>query len=63
MQPHLQGVADRIYSLPKPIITKNELKKLEAVEDAEAARRGIPEFKFATNEEMLQAIGLAEPIR
>jgi ferredoxin--NADP+ reductase len=62
-QANLEAVADRINSLPKPIITKNELKKLEAMEDAEAVRRGVPEFKFATNEEMLQAIGLPEPIR
>ncbi len=63
VQPNLQAVAERIRGLSKPIITKVELKKLEAVEDAEAAKRGIPEFKFTTNEEMLQAIGLAEPIR
>jgi len=63
VQPGLQAVADRLHALPKPIITKVELKKLEAVEVAEAARLGVPEFKFATNEEMLQAIGLAEPIR
>ncbi len=63
VQPNLQAVADKMNALPKPIITKTELKKLEAVENAEAAKRGIPEFKFSTNEEMLQAIGLAEPIR
>lgn len=63
VRPDLEAVADRINALPKQIITKNELKKLEAVEEAEAARRGIPEFRFATNEEMLRAIEAAEPIR
>ncbi len=63
MQPNLGAVAERLHSLPKPIITKAELKKLEGIEAAEAAKRGIPEFKFTTNEEMLQAIGFAEPIR
>jgi len=29
------------------------------VEQAEAERRGLPEFKFLTNEEMLKAIGAA----
>ncbi len=62
VQANLQAVADRLNGLSKPIITKVELKKLEAVEDAEAAKRGVAEFKFTTNEEMLQAIGLAEPI-
>lgn len=61
--PNLQAIADKMNALPKPIITKVELKKLDAVESAEAARLGLEEFKFATNEEMLQAIGLAEPIR
>ncbi len=63
VQPNLQGVAEKLHRLPRPIITKTELKKLETVEEAEAARQGIPEFKYTTNEEMLQAIGLAEPIR
>ena len=47
-------------SLPKPIITKDELKKLDAVEVAEAQKRGLEEFKFASNEEMLRALGLEE---
>lgn len=59
----LEAIIQRIKSVPKPVITKDELKKLEAVEQAEAQKRGMPEFKFATNEEMLQAIGLGEPIR
>jgi hypothetical protein len=45
--------------LPTPVITTDELKKLEFVEQAEAGKRGLPEFKFATNEEMLQAIDAA----
>jgi ferredoxin--NADP+ reductase len=57
---NLPGVVRRMKSLPKPVITKDELDRLEAVERAEAQKRGLPEFKFATNDEMLQAIGLAE---
>ncbi len=60
VEPNLQAVAARMESLPRPIITKAELKKLESIEQAEATKQGVPEFKFATNEEMLQAIGLAE---
>jgi ferredoxin--NADP+ reductase len=35
---------------------KEDLSLLEAAEQAEAQRRGVDEFKFATNEEMLDAM-------
>ena len=60
--PKLEAVAEKMKGLNKPIITKDEVKKLEAVEAAEAQKRGLEEFKFASNEEMLQAIGLAETV-
>ncbi|HEX7973012.1 MAG TPA: FAD-dependent oxidoreductase [Anaerolineales bacterium] len=41
----------------KPVITKDDVKRLEAVEEAEAAWLGLEEFKFKANEEMLAAIG------
>jgi ferredoxin--NADP+ reductase len=58
--PNLEQVAEKMKNLPRPVITKAEIKKLEAIEEAEALKRGVEEFKFTTNEEMLQAIGLAE---
>jgi ferredoxin--NADP+ reductase len=58
VEPSLKAVAEKIKSLNKPIITKDEVKKLEAVELVEAQKRGMEEFKFDTNDEMLQAIGL-----
>ena len=58
--PNMEAVAAKMKSLPKPIITKDEIQKLEAVEDAEAQKRGKEEFKFGSNEEMLHALGLAE---
>lgn len=54
----LERVAARLKGLGKPIVTKSDIKKLEAAEAAEACKRGLEEFKFATNEEMLQAMGL-----
>ncbi len=42
----------------KPIVRNADIKKLEAVEKAEAEKRGLEEFKFASNEEMLKAIGM-----
>jgi ferredoxin--NADP+ reductase len=58
VEPNLKAVTEKIKSLNKPIITKDEVKKLEAVELVEAQKRGMEEFKFDTNDEMLQAIGL-----
>jgi ferredoxin--NADP+ reductase len=57
--PDLAAIAARMNALPKPVITIAELRKLEAVEQSEAEKRGLPEFKFATNAEMLRAIGAA----
>lgn len=56
--PNLEAVAAKMKSLKKPIVTKADIQKLEAVEAAEAQKRGLEEFKFATNDEMLQAMGL-----
>lgn len=59
VEPNLKAVAERIKSLNKPVVTKEDIKKLEAIEIAEAQKRGVEEFKFDTNEDMLQALGLA----
>ncbi len=56
--PNLEGLATRLKSLDKPIVAKEDVKKLEGVEAAEAQKRGLEEFKFSSNEQMLQAIGL-----
>ncbi len=48
----------RLSQLGKPVITKDDILRLEAVEQAEAERQGLEEFKFASNEEMLNAMGL-----
>jgi ferredoxin--NADP+ reductase len=42
----------------KPIIQKSNLKDLAEAEAVEAAKLGLPAFKYATNEEMLAAMGL-----
>jgi ferredoxin--NADP+ reductase len=52
------AVADRVHNLGKPIVTKEEIKRLEAVEAGEAQKRGLEEFKFDNNEDMLNAMGL-----
>jgi ferredoxin--NADP+ reductase len=40
-----------------PLVSNADLDKLEEVEASEAAKQGLPEFKFDTNEEMLAAMG------
>jgi ferredoxin--NADP+ reductase len=54
------AVTSKVKGLNKPIILKDDIKRLEAVEAEEARKRGLEEFKFASNEEMLQAMGLVE---
>jgi ferredoxin--NADP+ reductase len=53
------AVSDKVHSLDKPIVAKEDIKRLEAVEAEEAKKRGLEEFKFDNNEEMLNAMGLA----
>jgi ferredoxin--NADP+ reductase len=54
----LAGLRARLRQLPKPVVSKDDWARLEAVERDEAARRGLLEFKFGTNAEMLAAMGL-----
>ncbi len=55
----LANLEQLLQKLPKPIVRKEDIQRLEAVEKAEAERRALEEFKFASNEEMLAAMGLA----
>jgi ferredoxin--NADP+ reductase len=54
----LETVTAKIRGLHKPAVTKADIERLEAVEAEEARKRGLEEFKFASNEEMLRAMGL-----
>jgi ferredoxin--NADP+ reductase len=53
-------ITDRLEHLKKPIVSHSDLIRLESIEQDQARRLGLPEFKYATNQEMLQAIGLLE---
>jgi ferredoxin--NADP+ reductase len=57
---NIDTVTAKIKGLNKPVILKDDIKRLEAVETQEAAKRGLEEFKYASNEEMLQAMGFIE---
>jgi hypothetical protein len=45
-------------SLRKPVVTKADIQRLEMVEAQEAQKRGLDEFKFSSNEEMIRAMRL-----
>jgi ferredoxin--NADP+ reductase len=53
----LAALEAKALMLPLPIVRNADLKKLETVEAAKASELGLPEYKFATNEEMLAVIG------
>lgn len=52
---------ERMRGLGKPVVLKDDIRKLEAAETAEAQKRGLEAFKFDSNEDMLQAMGFMEP--
>jgi len=54
----LGTILAKVKELPKPVVTKDDVKKLEAIEVEEAQKRGLEEFKFSSNEDMLRAMGL-----
>jgi ferredoxin--NADP+ reductase len=57
-EPDTDALAEKLQSLGKPVVSKEHIKKLEEVELEEAVQRGLAEFKYDTNEDMLRAMGL-----
>lgn len=51
-------VRERMVRLGKPVIDKQALQRLDALEREHAADLSVAAFKFATNEEMLQVLNL-----
>lgn len=49
----------KLGKLDKPVVRKPDLQVLAEASAAEAAKRGLPMYKFATNDEMLSAMGLS----
>jgi ferredoxin/flavodoxin---NADP+ reductase len=58
VEPNTEAVTKKMKSLGKPVVLKEDIKKLEAIEQSEAQKRGLEAFKFDNNDEMLQVIGL-----
>jgi len=59
-EPEIAALDTKLKSLGKPVILKEDIRKLEEVENEEAQKRGLEEFKFDRNDDMLKAIGLKE---
>ena len=55
---NVEAVNAKLKNLGKPVVVKEDIKKLEAIEAAETQKRGVEEFRFNNNDEMLQAMGL-----
>lgn len=58
-QEPLAALNAKVLMLSKPVVRAADLKKLEAAEAAHAAEFDLPEYKFASNEEMLNIMGLS----
>jgi hypothetical protein len=56
---NMDALDAKIKRLDKPVISKADVRKLEGIESEEAKNRGLEEFKFDSNDDMLKAIGLA----
>jgi len=52
----------KIKALDKPVIGKEDIKRLEVAKAEEDKNRRLEFFKFSTNEEMLQIMGLVETV-
>ncbi|MGB7875932.1 MAG: FAD-dependent oxidoreductase [Anaerolineales bacterium] len=59
----LDTITSKIKGLNKPAVTKEDVRRLEAIEEVEAKKRGVEEFKFSNNEEMLRAMGLIVTVK
>lgn len=60
VEANADALVERLKGIGKPVVMKDDIKKLEAIEAAEAQKRGLEAFKFDSNEDMLQAMGFME---
>ncbi len=59
----LEEFKAKLVKLDKPIVQKPDLKKLVEAQVEEAGRSSLPEYKYATNDEMLEIMGFKKPVR
>lgn len=54
----LKALKKRLGKLQDPVVTESDIARLEEIEKSKAEELGLPEFKFKSNQEMLQAMGV-----
>lgn len=52
----------RLMELPHPVVTRESLALLESAEQQRMRTEGLEDFKFASNQEMLEAMGLLDAV-
>jgi len=52
----LEKIRKHLAAACKTVVTRTELLRLEAIERQQAQQLGLEEFKFTSNQEMLEAI-------
>ncbi len=58
----LEDFTARLEKLNNPVVKKEDLERLRESTQAEAEKLGLPDYKFATNDEMLAVMKLKNPI-
>jgi ferredoxin--NADP+ reductase len=54
---------EKLAKLNKPVIHKPDLKILAEAQVRQAEKSGLPAFKYGTNDEMLEIMGLKKPVK
>jgi hypothetical protein len=60
--PRIEAVHERLHGLNRPLVTNSDLVRLEQAEREMAAHLGLVEYKFENNLDMLQVMGLIQPL-
>lgn len=58
----IEALGKKLGKLDKPVVSKSDWKKLIKVEQQIAEERGLEEFKYGSNAEMLEVMGLTERV-
>jgi ferredoxin--NADP+ reductase len=53
---------EKLIKLNKPVVYKADLKILVEAQALEAEKSGLPAYKYATNDEMLEIMGYTKPV-
>ena len=57
-EPVIDRLRDALSKVGHPVVEKHDLMRLQALEQEKARAMGLPEYKFNTNQAMLEVLGL-----